>query len=111
MMAELCPTGLWKPRRLAPGPGLLALMLVVLLALSVPVQAQERGPTEEDPHELARQGIEQLMRALDGFVRMIPQYDLPEMTEDGDIIIRRRQPGEQPRRKHRKPPEVEETDT
>ena len=95
----------------ASGTGLKALSLAAALILASPVQAQEQGPSDEDPAELAREGIERLMRALDGFVRMIPQYDLPELTEDGDIIIRRRDPDEPPKPKRRELPEVEETDT
>ena len=60
---------------------------------------------------MAREGIEQLMRALDAFMRMVPQYDLPELTEEGDIIIRRRRPGERTEPERRELPEVDETDT
>ncbi|MCH9011533.1 MAG: hypothetical protein IIA68_00535 [Proteobacteria bacterium] len=57
---------------------------------------------------MAKEAIEQLMRALELMIESIPQYELPEVNDDGDIIIRR---------KHRKDrespgePEVEETTT
>jgi hypothetical protein len=31
-----------------------------------------------------------LMRALEAFIDMIPQYEMPEINENGDIIIRRK---------------------
>ena len=60
-------------------------------------------PESETPGELARDGIERLMRALEAFVDMVPQYEMPEITEDGDIIIRRKRDDE-------RPPEVDEDD-
>ena len=81
------------------------------MAGAFPAYGQDPHHGEEDPGELAREGIERLMRALDAFVRMIPQYDLPELTEDGDIIIRRRPPG--PRRESEPSdlPDVQDTET
>jgi len=68
---------------------LAALGLSAALVLAAPVAAEE--PAEpEDPGELARDGIERLMRALEAFIEMIPQYEMPEINEDGDIIIRRK---------------------
>ena len=40
--------------------------------------------------ELTREGIERLMLALEAFIDMIPQYEMPEINENGDIIIRRK---------------------
>lgn len=92
-------------------PGLRGLALALVLGLAAPAAAQDPHHGDEDPSELAREGIERLMRALDGFVRMIPQYDLPELTDDGDIIIRRRRPGERPEPPKRELPEVDNTET
>ena len=36
------------------------------------------------------------MRSLEAFVEGIPQYEMPEITEEGDIIIRRKRPDERP---------------
>ncbi len=47
-------------------------------------------PKEETPELLAREGMERLMRALELFIDMIPQYEAPELNDDGDIIIRRK---------------------
>ena len=64
--------------------------------LAAPALAEE--PSEEEaPGALAREGVERLMRALNAFIEMIPQYEMPEIDENGDIIIRRkREPEAQP---------------
>ncbi len=42
------------------------------------------------PGELARESIELMMRSLNLLMDSIPQYEMPEINEDGDIIIRRK---------------------
>ncbi len=56
--------------------------------------------------DMAREAIEQLMRALELMIDSIPQYDMPEINEDGDIIIRRKRRTPRP---EPSVPEVEET--
>lgn len=41
------------------------------------------------PGEQARQGVELLMKALEGWVRQVPLFAPPEVTPEGDIVIRR----------------------
>ena len=91
--------------------GLAGLGFGLALALAAPVQADDPRRGEEDPGALALESIERLMRALDAFVRTIPQYELPELTEEGDIIIRRRPPRERPEPAPRDLPEPESTET
>ena len=33
-----------------------------------------------------------MLRAIELMIEMIPQYDMPEVLENGDIIIRRKNP-------------------
>ena len=68
-------------------------------------QHDERGRAEE----MARGAIEQLMRALELMIDSIPQYEMPEINEHGDIIIRRKR--HPPREEPREPdvPELEKT--
>ncbi|GAB4365367.1 MAG: hypothetical protein Kow00114_22560 [Kiloniellaceae bacterium] len=79
------------------------------LAVSPAVRAQDAAPgkpQEDSPSEMAREGLEQMLRALRLLVESIPQYELPEVLENGDIIIRRKHPkpeGEEP--------EIDETAT
>ncbi|SLN34912.1 hypothetical protein [Oceanibacterium hippocampi] len=49
--------------------------------------AQE--PNKEDPSELAREGIERFMRALELFVDQIPLYGVPYVDGDGNVVIPR----------------------
>ncbi len=90
------------------GPAIvLASILALGLAAGAPARAEEpseRGRAEQ----MAREAVEQFMRALELMIDSIPQYAMPEFTEDGDIIIRRK------RRPQREPPsdsEIDETST
>ena len=72
---------------------LAAILLVLALGLtpmvvSEPAIGAERS--EEDPEELMREGMERMLRAIELMIEMIPQYEPPEINEDGDIIIRRK---------------------
>ncbi len=81
--------------------GLAIWVLIAALAVAGPAPAQAPDPgtgDRERAEELAREGFEQLLRALEALLQSIPQYEAPEITEDGDIIIRRK----------RKPPEPPE---
>lgn len=46
----------------------------------------------EELEEQAREGLATLMMALETFIEQIPQYELPEVLDNGDIIIRRVNP-------------------
>jgi len=84
-----------------------AILLLGLAFIGPPPALAAAEPPEPTPEELAREGMERMLRALELFIEMIPQYEMPEVTDDGDIIIRRK------RRKSAPPPdpEFEETDT
>lgn len=87
----------------------LAAATVLLCLAATPGAAPAADPEaeREAPGELAREGVETLLRALEALVDMIPQYEMPELTEEGDIIIRRKRPDDVPRGE----PEIEETRT
>jgi len=71
--------------------GLSAALILATPAMT-PAVAEE--PSEsEDPSTLARDGIERLMQALEALIDSIPQYEMPEINENGDIIIRRKRHG------------------
>lgn len=89
-----------KSRRKAPAAGLSRLAPIVagvLLTSSLataPALAQQDelpGATEPEgaPEEMAREGVELLLRALRGFLDSVPQYGLPRIEENGDIVIPR----------------------
>ncbi len=73
-----------------------AILALTVAMLSAPALAQtERRPAPEpdDPVAMAEQAAQQLLQALRLFLGSIPTYELPEMLDNGDIIIRRKQPG------------------
>jgi hypothetical protein len=49
-------------------------------------------PPQTSPQEQTLQGLEQMMLGLKRMVEQIPIYGPPEVTADGDIILRRIQP-------------------
>ena len=58
----------------------------------MPVQGRQPPTLEEQADEAARamrDALARAMRLLEGVVDTIPQYELPEILPNGDIIIRR----------------------
>jgi len=90
----------FPPLALPLAPALFAMLFAALIAtapvpaLSAPVQVQEK---EDDPKALATEGIQRLMRAMEMLLLAIPQFEAPTMNENGDIIIRRKHPGDRKR--------------
>ena len=82
------------------------LLAIVLTRTGIPpALAQTPSPDpRERAEELAREAADQIFRALDLLLKSIPQYDRPEITEDGDIIIRRHRP-------HATPPPADDDPT
>jgi hypothetical protein len=72
-----------------------AAALLLLTAAAAPAFAE--APPAADarrPGEIARQGVDSLLRAFDQFVATLPRYGLPEITPRGDILIPRKPPRE-----------------
>jgi hypothetical protein len=90
----------------------LAAALAAFLPVTPPAYAQTQPPAapEERPGALAREAIDKMMRALQLAIENLPQYAMPELNENGDIIIRRQNPrAEKPR--PRAPDNPDETRT
>ena len=85
----------------------LSLALAPAMAAATDNAAPQQSPDSGSPGELAREGLEQMMRALRLLVESIPQYELPEVLDNGDIIIRRKHGEDAPARE----PEIDETAT
>jgi hypothetical protein len=77
--------------------GALAGALALVLTATAPAAAQEGGEDQQqsNPEELAREGAERIMRAIEGILQFIPQYGMPRIQEDGDIVIPRLNPPEE----------------
>ncbi|WP_431859292.1 hypothetical protein [Azospirillum sp.] len=64
--------------------------LAAAALLAAPAFAAEPpAPLAPTPGEQAKQGVELLLKALEGWIRQLPSYAPPEVTPEGDIIIRR----------------------
>ena len=91
------------------GPIVLIAFLCAAFVAPTATSAQEPGQ-EEHPSEMVREGVERIMRALGAFVDVIPQYELPEINENGDIIIRRKRDSEpEPAPAPETPPDMDQT--
>lgn len=90
-----------------------ALLVAVWLFAATPVSAlnaeEERSDPGTEARELARDSIEKLMRAMELLLDSIPQYEAPEITEEGDIIIRRKRVPDEPGGEPDSAPEQTET--
>lgn len=75
---------------------------LLFMSMAQPALADEK---ETPPGDMALEGITRLMEALGAFISSLPQYEAPVMNENGDIIIRRKNPPAP----EKKEPELEET--
>lgn len=66
-----------------------ALGVMLLAATSAPLAQSSEESEQGGPEEMAREGIERLMNALEAFLSSIPQYGVPYVDDDGDIVIPR----------------------
>ncbi len=67
-----------------------ALLIVLLLVTGIGIAAAAAGEKDKTPEALATEGIRRLMQAMELLLQTIPQYEMPVMNENGDIIIRRK---------------------
>ena len=72
----------------------ISMLCVSAMLAAVPVVAEPAVPPQREPSgtDLAMEGLNKLMLGLQQLVEELPRYDLPEITENGDIIIRRIDP-------------------
>lgn len=87
----------------------LTLAMFSLAGVAAPGVAQEPSQRER-AEEFARQGLDRLMQALDLLMQSIPQYEMPVINENGDIIIRRRRDAD-PAKPAPAEPEIDSTKT
>ncbi|MCB2100992.1 MAG: hypothetical protein KDE22_08995 [Rhodobacterales bacterium] len=90
-----------RPRLSPAGPRLPALVLALILALAIlaPVPAAaDDGDLLPDARRRVEDSMQRLLRSLDLMLLAIPQYEAPEILDNGDIIIRRKRPGGRDRR-------------
>ncbi|WP_374377420.1 hypothetical protein [Dongia sp.] len=73
------------------------IVIAILFAASLisPAAAQ----STDDAERLADEGLAKILQALDLLLKTIPQYAAPEVLPNGDIIIRRLHPEDEPPQK------------
>ena len=78
----------------------LCLTVAVVIMVSTPVisadlhRVQTPPSQQKKPEDMIEDGMRMILNALSLILKSIPQYKAPEVLENGDIIIRRVQPGE-----------------
>ncbi len=70
----------------------LAAAAAAVLIFPAGMARADEGGADNEYEERARKGLETVMRALENFLESIPQYEMPEVLDNGDIIIRRADP-------------------
>ena len=76
----------------------LAISLAFTLSTSNVVCADEK----KSPEVMIEEGAKMIFEALDLVLKAIPQYEAPEILENGDIIIRRKNPKEDKKKRKEK---------
>ncbi|HZD25092.1 MAG TPA: hypothetical protein VE631_02440 [Alphaproteobacteria bacterium] len=107
-----------RKRRAARG-AVAALLAAGMLTAALPARADEAGRDRElerraqelakNAEKLARDTAERLVGTLNMLVGKIPQYEAPEILDNGDIIIRRKHPEVPPQQAEPDPLKPEET--
>ena len=80
--------------------------LAAALAGASVAEAQTPPRYEPNPQERALEQADRILRQMLDLLRAIPSYDPPVVTEDGDILIRRRPPRPMPGREPPYPPSL-----
>jgi hypothetical protein len=70
-----------------------AFVLALMLA-AAPMGAAQAQSGQGSPEDLLEEGTKKILRAFELFILTIPQYEMPEVLPNGDIIIRRKNPPE-----------------
>ena len=77
------------------------LSIFFILFLLMPIQGQSKkfyftqsSNPDQLPEKLIEDGIKMILNALELFIQKMPNYEKPEILENGDIIIRRVKPDE-----------------
>ena len=68
---------------------LLGALALPLAGYATRAYAQSDETPQQSPDELALEGVNRLMQALQLLIQQLPQYEAPVIDENGDIIIRR----------------------
>ena len=95
----------------------IALVAAVIAVSAGPSWAQgaPKAPAPKDTlteqtEKAVRKSIETILKALGNIVDSVPLYEMPEVLENGDILIRRKHPDKVPKEdKEEKSPDTSRT--
>ena len=79
-----------------------AFFLVISLAFTFSISSVSFADEKKSPEVMIEEGAKMIFDALDLVLKAIPQYEAPEILENGDIIIRRKNPTEDKKEKKEK---------
>jgi hypothetical protein len=87
--------------------------LFLALTLATPAVAQDRILVDTSAGEQVDEALERVLGALWYVMRAIPQYELPEVLPNGDILIRRipQEPEPEAEPEKKPAPEADHTQT
>ena len=88
-----------------------AVCFVTALAASSAAVADTPAEDRDRAEQMAREAMERLMQALDLLIESIPQYEMPVINENGDIIIRRKRHPDPNEPKAPEQPDLDSTKT
>ena len=78
------------------------LFLAISLAFTFSISSVSFADEKKSPEVMIEEGAKMIFEALDLVLKVIPQYEAPEILENGDIIIRRKNPKEDKKEKKEK---------
>ena len=78
------------------------LFLAISLAFTFSISSVSFADEKKSPEVMIEEGAKMIFEALDLVLKAIPQYEAPEILENGDIIIRRKIPTEDKNEKKEK---------
>ena len=78
------------------------LLPAISLAFTLSVSSAGYADEKKSPEVMIEEGAKMIFNALDLVLKVIPQYETPEILENGDIIIRRKNPKEDKKEKKEK---------
>ena len=68
------------------------LVLSGFVALMLTNPTLSYAQSNQPPDQLLENGVKMILDAMKIFIQSLPQYETPEVLDNGDIIIRRKRP-------------------
>ena len=72
-------------------------VVVVAMALAAPPVAAQAPNAQERAEQAIWESVQRILGALQMLMQSVPQYEAPEVLDNGDIIIRRKRPVKEPK--------------